>query len=340
MQMINIHGHYFSNEDLGCDMYNGLVAWCQSKNYKSLAKTLHFLNPFSSNDEFDRLCRMIDMGHVKTMEERFLLHSRNYDSGTLFVALPMDFEFAGAGKPKRPYEEQLQEMAEVHKKYSNFLPFIMIDSRRKNILELLKKYVEKYNFKGIKFYFNLGYAPTDKELVPIYEYANANNLPIISHCNPDNPIYFQGKRSELKELLKRSNINVKIGMFDSNKKLCGNFGKLENYIPILLKYNNLKIDLAHLAGTYSLETLKLMLETYPYLYSDNSYRMHDKSQCELLNNLMDEDIIKDKLLQGDDWYMVLNEENVQSYISGIIETIGIEKFNKLQENNRKFLNLA
>ena len=58
----------------------------------------------------------------------------------------------GAGKVPRSYDEQLSKLYELKEEYPQILPFIHIDPRREGVIDLLKKCVEEWGFKGVKLY--------------------------------------------------------------------------------------------------------------------------------------------------------------------------------------------
>lgn len=157
-----------------------------------------------------------------------------YAEGTGFVILPMDMDYMEAGTPTKPYKEQMQELAELKFKKENIYPFVFVDPRRiaaegtdyfnyevedgkvKLLPCFIKDYIEGHTFKkeikkgkdkgkvkefivprfsGFKIYPALGYYPFDPLLLPLWKYAEQENLPILTHC-VRGPMYFRGKKSE------------------------------------------------------------------------------------------------------------------------------------------------
>ncbi len=108
------------------------------------------------------------------------------------------------------YKYQMRELWEFVKKdkgypkhpdHKKYYPFLFLDPRRiaeekegffdyeigENGKIKLKKcfvktYMEDRNFCGFKIYPALGYYPFDEFLLPIWRYANENNIPIMTHC--------------------------------------------------------------------------------------------------------------------------------------------------------------
>jgi predicted TIM-barrel fold metal-dependent hydrolase len=77
----------------------------------------------------------------------------------------------------------------------------MADPRRPEVVNYVIDALKR-GCKGVKTYPNLGYFPYDKRLYPVYEYCQANNVPILTHCSPSNPVYYRG--DGIAELLKES----------------------------------------------------------------------------------------------------------------------------------------
>lgn len=124
-----------------------------------------------------------------------------YPSNTKFIVLPMDMEFMDAGLPKVSYKQQMVQLKAL--KQSDYfgdkiLPFVFADPRRietnpRKEIDYIIDLLEKDAFTGIKIYPALGYYPFDKNLIPIYEYAQEKEIPIITHCI-SGIVYYRGKK--------------------------------------------------------------------------------------------------------------------------------------------------
>lgn len=53
-----------------------------------------------------------------------------------------------------------------------------------NIHDFLKDIGTNKDFHGVKLYPSLGFLPSHPNLIPIYEYCVANNIPITVHAAP------------------------------------------------------------------------------------------------------------------------------------------------------------
>jgi predicted TIM-barrel fold metal-dependent hydrolase len=222
---------------------------------------------------------------------RFAFHTRQgstlgdlegqYPDTTGFVILPMDMDYMEAGKPSKPYKEQMQELAELKTKKENIYPFVFVDPRRiekegkeffdytvekgKVVLQkcFIRDYIEGYTvqdnegkdlgfakFSGFKIYPALGYYPFHPLLLPLWKYAEQENLPILTHC-VKGPMYYRGKKErawdyhpifrELKQPIEKGK-EVKEDDFTNlllpqtkNDEFCANFTHPMNFLCLLKK---------------------------------------------------------------------------------------------------------
>ncbi|MEO7922323.1 MAG: hypothetical protein ABIR30_01460 [Chitinophagaceae bacterium] len=163
------------------------------------------------------LKRYIQIVRFANYKEQSKVYSRllqQYPPGTKMVVLPMDMEFMGAGKPGRPYHEQMEMLASIKKNHpGDIYPFLFVDPRRthaggklffsykvinqKVVLEdcFVKDFIESKDFAGFKIYPALGYFPFDERLLPIWKYAADNGIPIMTHCIRG-VIYYRGRKQK------------------------------------------------------------------------------------------------------------------------------------------------
>lgn len=358
--MYNTHIHIFRDIDVPEKFLPlHLVRILSTKvGFAIIGKMLNFLNPFSSTDIFNRYEKFITIGRLSSQEKIFLECAKHYDEDTKFVVLPMDMAYMGAGKVPRQYVNQLIELAALKEKYpEKVLPFVHIDPRRPNSLSRLRKFVEIHKFAGVKIYPPLGYFPYDEELMPIYEYCEKNNIPVISHCSPYNPVHFKGSKKELKKLLSKSKTPIDTD-FKSKKELCAHFTNPKNWEYILTKFPKLKVCLAHFGSSYywdeylsddliedKLEDpnwfvmIKNMILEYDNLYTDISFTMNDEDYFSLLKNLLTMDKIKDRILFGSDYYMVETKANENRFSLDLRGYLGEALFGLMsKENPDRFFN--
>ena len=88
----------------------------------------------------------------------------------------------GLGEPKVSIEEQNRICAQTARRYPDrLIPFAGIDPRRKNAIELLKRCVEEWGMRGLKFHPDVGFYPDDESFYPFYEKVSDYKIPILTH---------------------------------------------------------------------------------------------------------------------------------------------------------------
>ncbi|MEQ8470205.1 MAG: hypothetical protein RIC35_03430 [Marinoscillum sp.] len=142
--------------------------------------------------------------------------NRQYPDATKFIVLPMDMEQMGAGKVKKDYNAQLDELIAIKSKDKQnvFKPFVFVDPRRIKVSTDFFSWsqgkpgevvpdpncrifdcIVNHHFSGFKIYPALGYYPFDEALLPLWKYAADNQLPIMTHTIRGT-IYYRGKKQE------------------------------------------------------------------------------------------------------------------------------------------------
>jgi uncharacterized protein len=344
----NCHIHTFKESDVPRKYLPlGLVRILATKTgFRFLSRILNTLNPFSDNDTFDRYVKFVKIGKLGSQENIFKECIKYYPEDTKFTILPMDMAYMGAGKVPRAYEEQLKELKELKTKYPQIIPFIHIDPRREGFMELFKKSVEEWGFKGVKIYPPLGIFPYDERLYPVYEYCSIHNLPVISHCSPYNSTYFKGSKKELRNLLSKSKMPVDF-KGKNKKELCACFANPKNWEYVLNDFSNLRICLAHFGSEYYWDKylddpdssenwfvlIKEMIPNYENLYTDISFTMNNRDYFPLLKILLTDDTLRNKILFGSDYYMVETEASERRFGLDLRAYIGESCFESIAVNN-------
>ncbi|MBX2842696.1 MAG: amidohydrolase family protein [Flammeovirgaceae bacterium] len=324
---------------------------------KSIARVAAKLikNPFLSKH-----LAFILIGLLETQDLIFEKVKKAYPEGSKFVVLPLNFKFIGLGKLQNTYTQQLDEMIEVKRKYPNtFLPFVHIDPRAdkpsKN-KEFVEKYIRK-GFNGIKLYPPLGYYPFDPRLEKVYEFAEQNNLPILTHFGQGG-IYYAGKNMPPEFQNPPSFIKEYDHKIIPNKKnilFCDNFIHPDHFEAVLKRFPKLKICFAHFGWDFYkgkgkalfkrkelFDKIKIMLmdPAYPNLYTDVSYSLADKGFNKMLLKEIEENTdLADKILFGTGFYMTTQEKQSESeFYLNFRGEMGEAIFQKMAvENPRKFL---
>jgi predicted TIM-barrel fold metal-dependent hydrolase len=355
MIIYNSHIHTFKERDIPRRYLPlGLVrVLASTPGFKAIGFFLNLLNPVTTNDQFKRYRKFIEIGKYKSQKDIFEECRKFYPAYSKFVVVSMDMAYMDAGKIPRPYIEQITELAELRKIYPDFvLPFVHLDPRRPGMMDLLKKCIEEWHFSGIKIYPSVGYFPYDPRLIPVYEYAEKHDLPVISHCSPYNPTYNKGWPWEIKAMLADSKIPLDLNT-NNRKRLCSNFANPLNFKFVLNDFKKLRICLAHFGSEYYWDKyldypedkgnwftiIKEMLEEHKNLYSDISFTLNNRRFFSLLKVLMADPKIKDQILFGSDYYMVESKATERRFGLDLRGYLGENDFTTIAyDNPRKFIN--
>ncbi|MBN1415678.1 MAG: amidohydrolase family protein [Bacteroidales bacterium] len=347
--LYNCHIHTFRGDDIPREFLPlGLVRILASRaGFRVIGRILNYLNPFSSDDLFDRYVRFVKIGRLESQQKIFELCRKFYPVNSKFFVLSMDMEYMGAGKVPRSYADQLRELAEMKTAYPDLIfPFVHVDPRRPGMMELVKKCFEEWGFTGIKIYPSLGYFPYDDDLDPVYHYAQNNNLPVIAHASPYNPVHYKGSKRKLKALLAKAKTEIDLSS-NKRKKLCSNFAHPDNYKLVFEKFPNLRICLAHFGSDYFWQKfldepdctgnwftlIRERISEYPNLYTDISFTLHNKEFFPLLKVLMAEPLLKKRILLGSDYYMVETKTNERRFGIELRALLGEEGFKIISVDN-------
>jgi predicted TIM-barrel fold metal-dependent hydrolase len=345
----NCHIHIFTDKDVPNRFLPlALVPILRSTaGYKVLSTIMRNLIFWKDDDVLDRYVRFVRTGRYNTQKQIFERCLPFYPDGTRFVVLPMDMAFMGAGKVPRDYKEQLEELFQLKKEYPDTLiPFVHVDPRRNNTMDLLKKCVEEYGFKGVKLYPPLGVFPYDARFDPVYSYCETMNLPILTHCSPFNPVHYKGSRQELLKLLQASKKTIDT-KGKKNKELCSNFTHPLNYIDVVERFPKLRICFGHFGSQYYwdkyihhpeqednwVRIIRHLCINYPNFYTDVSFTMADTKYFSLLKVFMTDDALNRKILFGSDYYMVEVESNERRFGLDLRAFLGEENFHKISVTN-------
>jgi uncharacterized protein len=244
MEIYNCHIHTFTKDHVP-DRFVGpaldaLLRYRRTR--RPLVFLLRYLNPFTDRDILDRYANFLEIANEDSQEKVFRKVLGYYDSTTRFVVLPMDMRYMSAGEVLKDINFQHEELAGLRDKYpERILLFVAVDPRRPNILEMAKTLVESKGFRGIKIYPPLGYYPFDERLYPVYEYAESNGLPIMTHCSRGG-VY---DRKEITDDMLTHPITGKRLKKLKPKAFTDYYTDPSNYEEVLRDFPNLKICLAH-----------------------------------------------------------------------------------------------
>ena len=358
MSFINCHVHTFTASHIPSKFLPlGLVHVLKPKILrKPLMWLLNNILPFTDRDILDRYVNFLEVGTNKCQSEVFEHLRTYYPSETKFVVLSLDLDFMDAGRPKAGFEKQLSELNTLYKEnVHTLIPFICADPRRENVLSLVKEYIGKKNFSGVKIYPRLGFYPNDTRLYPVYEYAQKSKVPVMTHCSRGG-IYTHSIQEDMLNHPWRGRLGK-----DKPKEFSHYFTEPKNYEQILKDFPKLRICLAHFGGNVEwdcflesrnnlvnlkiegntwLDQILILMRKYKNLYADISYTLFTSERYfPLLNALLDEDGVKDRILFGSDFYMIEREKKTEKeMLLKIRQALGEDKFNRISlKNNQKYL---
>ena len=353
--MYNCHIHTFTMQDIPEEFLPAhLVKIMKNKvGYFIVKNILRNIIPFTSKDAIEKYANFIEIGESATQEYIFKQCYQYYPANTFFIVLAMDLEFMNAGNVSRPYINQINELGELSQKYTNVIPFIHIDPRRKGFMSYLRRAHEFYGFKGIKLYPNVGYLPFDKRLYEAYDYCSQNNMQVTTHCSPYNPVHYRGEPEDIRILLKESKVYIPSSYKLTTQDLCSYFTHPLQYEQLLNDFPNVNFDLAHFGSKYYIDKynnddwddnwfliLLGMLSRYKNLYTDISYTLSDTRYFRILDDILKSPKYNNKILYGSDFYMISSQKAEKIYYEDLVNHLDPKIFNKIAvENPKRFLKI-
>jgi len=318
-------------------------------------------------DTAERYVEFIKMGISSTQKEIFddlaQAHMKFPNYRIVVLTQVLDYLDLEQQSNHIKIQTQVDQVCELKRNalyQQHIYPFLGLDARM-NGVDLLEDWVKKYiskdkGFCGIKIYPAAGYFPFDVRFNKVWEWAEKNNIPVMTHCTRGGSFYL-GRFDSIvssggldvaslnEDSPSMKNIRERITALFNDKSIqknnhvwCNIFGHPENYRPVLEKYPNLKICLAHLGGSNEVirkydplnkaiksiiypsyfqdnwyELVIDLMRDFKNVYSDISYTLSDEQAMKYVVNDFTNDGIADgkkllnKLMYGTDFYMTLQE---------------------------------
>lgn len=347
--IINCHTHLFTFYHVPVRFIFGQRLLASTKAGRSrLAFALFRLNPWNDYGKLDRLAVFIQNGNVDTQAEIYDRLSIYYPSSARFVVHSIDFDYMGAGRSPIPFLGQLKELAELKRIHpKKIYPFVCADPRRPKISSLVRQYIEKKGFAGIKLYPAMGFFPFDERLYPLYEYAQEYQIPIMTHCSCSGPVFGRNIPP------KKERFHPKTGaeLIGKNKRhFADHYSTPENYFYLLKDFPRLKICFAHFGGDAQCKKyyksnelsevrdnwfvqVSQLLRSYPNTYADISYSAANFDLLALFNALLQSSTTKHKILFGSDFYMSNIERNERWFSMNVLMHLGEERYMQIAHTN-------
>jgi len=310
-----------------------------------------------------RYIEFVQIGTSATQEDVFTKETTAYKRlGTYrIVALTQVLDFLDYNETSSTHKKiqtQVQEVVQLKQNaayHDVLVPFLGIDPRMQgiNLLDWVKCYINRdKGFYGIKIYPAYGFFPFDVRLDAVWQWASDNNVPVMTHCTRGGSFYLGSFESiincggftpqslnpgssamaainnRIKTLATTADKTLK----KNNKVWCNIFGHPENYKPVLEKYPNLKICMAHLGGADEIKrsvnpmpptgtkpdypdymggnwftAITELMGLYPNVYTDISYTLSDDEAMKLVVDFFKNNPLTDKVLYGTDFYLTQQE---------------------------------
>lgn len=346
IQITNCHIHLFDARHVPVDYPYRLLRPFKRAPFLLgwIAALLRLVGQHPTAEKIDRLRRF--QREAQAGSQRAILETvrRHYPSNTRFVVLPMDLSKIGFGAPPVPLSDQHDELAALRGDPdvgASVIPFATIDPRADPEAHELWRAIDGLNFRGVKIYPRLGFAPDDPVLMErVYPQMAARGLPLMTHCSRGG---VQGR-----------------GLSDHRADL---YTEPDAYLPVMDAYPALRICLAHFGGQrdwaayvnpdrrggHSPEhdrnwqvRIRRMIGSgdYPGLWTDISYtlfRFEDYIPF-LRMFLLGEDEaaarLRSRVLFGSDFYMTRQEKlSERAVCFRLRNALGEEVFRQIAEDN-------
>lgn len=123
---------------------------------------------------------------IELIEE---MDASGVDCSVIFMA---DYGLA-MGEGRVSVEDENRLYAEMARAYGDrMIPFVGVDPRRPNALELFRAGLDRWGIRGLKLHPCTGFYPHDPVCLPFYELAGERGAPVLIHTGPfAAPLYSQ-----------------------------------------------------------------------------------------------------------------------------------------------------
>ena len=355
----DIHAHIFTSKDVPNGFLGIRIPFTQ-RFLKFVEHRLHRIFYYSDTDKLSNLAYFIEFFRNKTSKDSAIQFMDYYPlKNFIFCPLMMDMKPGIKGKIIDNYDSQIEKMRTIRDKFpENILPFFAADPNNPKMMEnFLKVFSSKedYKFFGVKIYPSLGYLPSHPELMKIYSLCEENHIPITAHCSGAS-VHTSKKRIKnipgVKYIPGEGFIDRPINKrFYRKQDYATFFNHPRNWIPVMQKFPDLKLNLAHFGGdnewgkflsgksdTWVSRIIDLM-ERFPNLYADFSYTMYDSAiSMKLKSLILDNKIIASRVLYGSDYYMIVREGHFRNLKVKFNSLMGDKIMGKIaSENPMNFL---
>lgn len=361
----DVHCHIFNHHYLP---KNYLGIRLDVNDAKLLSGLIKILQGKKTDDDnmFQHLADFISFAQPETMT---LVAQKFFDlfpqQAIIYCPLMMDLK-TGYRYPRyqNDFNEQLDEMKTVHDTFpARILPFVALDPNNPDMPSNFKKAFSKdYNFAGVKIYPALGYLPNHPQLMEVFGICEQLQIPVTTHCGGDSvktpadvfnlpcrnyaPDHTYTDTTVHKEFL----LGIEKTEFFNNPL---------NWEPVLSRFPNLRLNLAHFGGdgewkkyaegkdTSWVHDIIYLIQKYDHVYTDISYLLNQagKENSNFLTAFVElfssNTKVREHILFGTDYYMVAIENNLISIRTDFENKVSNELMDQLSRKNpMRFLGIS
>jgi predicted TIM-barrel fold metal-dependent hydrolase len=201
-------------------------------------------------------------------------------------------------------------------------------------------------FRGVKLYPPLGYLPTHPALVPLFDYCERYDVPIIVHTSPGGIQNFR-KHNHVASTESSASGLEDFAATNGNKSRY--YANPSNWLPVLRTHPRLRLDFAHFGGGEQLQNgdtewsdtiLGLLADPqYPNLYADISYFAAAGLPDTVARVLRQHPHAADRMMFGTDYIMIMLDPALGGLQPYFDRFAGLDD-RLLHENAARFLKLA
>ncbi len=245
---------------------------------------------------------------------------------------------------RNSFQTQIDQLTALKNKCGDMVyPFLSVDPRRPDILEIVKKLVGRENiFHGIKLYPPIGFSPTDPVLFGdggLYAYCQEKRIPVTSHCSLGGFATYADKATvsghiydvKTNALRKVSNqtIEFECHFFPQVHKAIEERAQTLNnpdiWKLVVERYPDLYLNLAHLGGKSEDWRTKIlnMMDDKNRLYSDLACHTNPLVLQSIKAKIFDGQLspAMSRIMYGSDYYiLILFTSDFGKYLHSFEET--------------------
>jgi len=323
-----------------------------------ITRFLKWLTQVTGTRRFERMAAFAGVGSRESQEDIFNILQGYYPSDTEFIVLPMDFSYMGAGRSKQSYLDQLGELRQLKRDPligPRIHPFVAVDPRRPDFFEMTQDLIQNQGFTGIKIYPALGFFPFDDRLTKLWEWAESEQIPVMSHCSRGG-VYFRGSPQEIS---RPSGSHREFSLVESNAEWTDQLSDPVCFRRVLRSFPKLKVCLAHMGGEDEcdqwlseswpyhlrqsnwLSVILGLMKEYPNVYTDLSYTGYQPKLHPLMHVLIRDPGTGARILFGSDFYMVHQHATEREFSIRLRSLLSEDEFRRISHvNPQHFLSKA